>query len=116
MPVIKSSDRDTINHGFQGYGERVLVDEKAGSHLMTLGDLVFEPGAIVPRHHHDVQEAFYVFEGTTTVWLGDEEIELEPGDGMLVPAGLSHKFHNRSGRPCRMVWVYEELGAATHFE
>ncbi len=50
------------------------------------------------------------------MWLGDEEFELEPGDGMLVPVGMSHKFHNRSGRPCRMVWAYPQLDAATHWE
>lgn len=116
MPVIRSKDRDTVNHGFQGYGERTLVDQRVMSESMTLGDLVFEPGAIVPRHHHDVEEAFFVFEGRTTVWLGDEEIELEAGDGMLVPSGMSHMFHNRSGRPCRMAWAYAALDALTHFE
>ena len=116
MPVIRSKDVDTINHGFQGYGERVLVDAKAMSNLMTLGDLVFEPGAVVPRHHHDEQEAFYVFEGSGTVWLGDEAFELAAGDAMLVPAGVSHKFHNDSGRPWRMAWVYAGLDEVTHFE
>mgnify|MGYP001172225349 CR=1 FL=1 len=115
MPVIKSKDRDTVTYGLVGYGERVIVDAKADSKL-TLGDLVFEPGSIVDWHHHDVQEAFYVFEGSTTVWLGEEEIELERGDGMLVPIGVKHKFHNRSGLPCRMVWDYAELDAATHWD
>ena len=91
------------------------MDEKAGSNT-TLGDLVFEPGSIVDWHHHDVQEVFYVFEGSTTVWLGEEEIELERGDGMLVPIGMKHKFHNRSGLPCRMVWGYPELDATTHWD
>ena len=116
MPVVKSKDRDTVTYGIVGYGERVMVDAKAGSDLMTMGDLVFEPGAVVERHHHDVQEAFHVFEGSTTVWLGDEGFELEAGDGMLVPSGMSHKFHNRSGRPCRMVWAYPQLDAETHWE
>jgi quercetin dioxygenase-like cupin family protein len=86
------------------------------SDLMTLGDLVFEPGAVVPRHHHDVQEAFYVFEGSTTVRLGDEAFDLSAGDALLVPAGLSHDFRNHSGRPCRMVWAYAGLNVPTHFE
>ena len=116
MPVIRSKDRATTNQGFQGYGERTLVDQEAMSDLMTMGDLVFEPGAFVPRHHHDAQEAFYVFEGNGTVILGDEEFDLSVGDALLVPAGESHGFRNDSGRPWRMVWVYSALDSKTCFE
>ncbi len=47
MPVVKSKERDTVTYGIVGYGERVMVDAKAGSDLMTMGDLVFEPGSVV---------------------------------------------------------------------
>lgn len=114
MPVIRSKDRSTVTHGFEGYGERTLLDQKAMSDLMLMGDLVFEPGAVIPRHHHDVQEAFYVFEGSGTVTLGDEEFVLSVGDSMLVPVGVSHAFHNDSGRPWRMVWLYAGLDNVTH--
>ena len=102
--------------GFQGYAERTLVDQEAMSESLTLGDLVFEPGAAVPGHHHDVQEAFYVFEGSGTAVVGGEEFELSVGDALLVPSGVPHAFRNESGRPWRMVWAYTALDADTHFE
>ena len=79
MTVIRSKDVVTINdlseekrssdgpsvleaiEGFQGYAERTLIDKKVSQEI-SLGDCVFEPGAVVPSHRHDVEEAFYVFE------------------------------------------------------
>jgi quercetin dioxygenase-like cupin family protein len=134
MPVIRSRDRTTTSNlaqegagpaendvfdriaGFQGYAERTLIDQEAMSEALTMGDLVFEPGAVVPGHHHEVQEAFYVFEGSGTVIVGGEEFELSVGDSLLVPSGVSHAFRNESGRPWRMVWAYAALDAATYFD
>ena len=116
MAIVRSKDCKTTNEGFQGYGERTLLGAEAGSDYMKLGDLIFEPGSEIGRHHHQAQEAFVVVEGTGTVWLGEEETQLSVGDAMLVPSGVSHAFKNDSGRPWRMVWAYGGLDVGTEFE
>ena len=116
MAIVRSKDRTTTNEGFQGYGERTLLDEEAGSEFVKMGDLIFEPGSEIGRHHHQAQELFMVTEGTGTVWLGEQQTELSVGDAMLVPAGVSHAFKNDSGRPWRMVWAYAGLDVGTEFE
>jgi quercetin dioxygenase-like cupin family protein len=116
MAIVRSKDCKTTHEGFDGYGERTLLDEASGSDYIKMGDLVFEPGSEIGRHRHQAQEAFVVTEGTGTVWLGEEEALLSVGDAMLVPSGVSHAFKNDSGRPWRMVWAYGGLDVGTEFE
>ena len=116
MAIVRSKDCKTTHEGFDGYGERTLLDEASGSDYIKMGDLVFEPGSEIGRHRHQAQEAFVVTEGTGTVWLGEEEALLSVGDAMLVPSGVSHAFKNDSGRPWRMVWAYGGLNVGTEFE
>ena len=48
-----------------------------------------------PLHVHALQEdTFYVLEGVLTVQLGDEVIELAPGDFASAPPGVPHTFEN----------------------
>ena len=116
MAIVRSKDCKTTHEGFDGYGERTLLDEASGSDYMMMGDLVFEAGSEIGRHQHKAQEAFIVIEGTGTVWLGEEKTQLSVGDAMRVPSGVSHAFKNNSGRPWRMVWAYGGLNVGTEFE
>lgn len=56
-------------------------------------DVEFRTGP--PLHVHAVQEdTFYVLGGVLTVQLGDEVIELAPGDFASAPPGVPHTFEN----------------------
>jgi uncharacterized cupin superfamily protein len=46
---------------------------------------------------------FYVLDGTLTVRLGDETLELEPGSFVCVPPGVVHTFSNPSDTPVRFL-------------
>jgi mannose-6-phosphate isomerase-like protein (cupin superfamily) len=59
--------------------------------------LVFDIGYMTgpPLHVHDEQhDTFYVLEGVLTVQIGDEIIDLMPGDFASVPPGVAHTFQN----------------------
>jgi quercetin dioxygenase-like cupin family protein len=48
-----------------------------------------------PLHIHEVQhDTFYVLEGVLTVQIGDEVMELKPGDFASVPPGVPHTVDN----------------------
>ena len=47
-------------------------------------------GAMTPLHVHREDEAVRVLEGRVAVHLPDEVVRLEPGDGLVVPAGTPH--------------------------
>jgi mannose-6-phosphate isomerase-like protein (cupin superfamily) len=45
----------------------------------------------VPKHMHpNTNEIQYYLEGTGTIWLGDKEIRVKPGDLVIVPKGTAH--------------------------
>jgi mannose-6-phosphate isomerase-like protein (cupin superfamily) len=42
----------------------------------------------VPKHMHpNTNEFQYVLEGTGTIWLGDKEVRVKPGDLVIIPKG-----------------------------
>jgi quercetin dioxygenase-like cupin family protein len=63
-----------------------------------LGEGVFEPGfpGPPPHRHRGLHDMFYVLDGTLTMRLGDETLELEPGSFVCVPPGVVHTFSNPS--------------------
>ena len=76
--------------------------------LLTGGDSGFvvaewqDPGGgfdpprwIAPLHlHRNDDEAWYVLEGVLRVKVGDEDVELRPGCGVMVPRGTPHTYWN----------------------
>jgi quercetin dioxygenase-like cupin family protein len=67
-------------------------------------------GSAPPLHiHHGEDETFYVLEGTVTVFAGEEEIHLAPGDYGFVPRGLAHAYLVTSER-ARMLVTFSPSG------
>ena len=56
-----------------------------------------QPRFIAPLHlHHSDDEAWYVLEGVLRVRVGNDDVELRAGSGVLVPRGTAHTYWN----PC----------------
>ena len=51
-----------------------------------------------PHVHETHADGFWVLEPGFVIGIGDEEIELEPGDFALAPPGLVHYFHAADSR------------------
>jgi mannose-6-phosphate isomerase-like protein (cupin superfamily) len=51
-----------------------------------------------PHVHETHADGFWVLEPGFVIGIGDEEIELGPGDFALAPPGLVHYFHARDSR------------------
>ncbi len=56
-------------------------------------------------HIHAAQEdTFYVLDGILSVQIGDDIVELGPGDFGTAPPGIPHSFTNaHADRPCRVI-------------
>jgi len=66
-----------------GMRSKTLVNQDG----MTLG----VQAGNVPKHlHADANEIQYYLEGTGTIWLGDKEIKVRPGDLVIIPKGTVH--------------------------
>ena len=60
--------------------------------------LEIAPGAQITTYiHPDTEEAMVIVEGQLEAVLGNEVINLGPGDTVLAPVGVKHGFINRSG-------------------
>ena len=61
---------------------------------------------IAPRHLHRLDdEAWYVLEGKLCVGVGEEEVEVAAGAGVLVPRGTPHTYWNPGPGPTRYLLV-----------
>src|SRR5437660_10041734 len=64
------------------------------------------PRWIAPLHlHRNDDEAWYVLEGRLCVKMGDEEVELRAGSGVLVPRGTPHTYWNPSSERVRYLII-----------
>ena len=60
----------------------------------------------VPKHlHPNANELQYVLEGTGTMWLGDKEVTVKPGDLVVIPKGTPHGGTKQNGRSIRTIAI-----------
>ncbi len=60
----------------------------------------------VPKHlHPDANEIQYILEGTGTIWLGDKEVQVKPGDLVIIPHGTPHGGTKPDGRPFKAIAI-----------
>ena len=67
------------------------------------------PRYVAPLHiHQEDDEAWYVLEGALTVRVGDRDVEVTAGNGVIVPRGTSHTYWNPTPEPTRYLLVMTE--------
>ena len=88
----------------------IYVHRIAGDSLSTTFLILVEEK--VPMHKHDKHsETVVVLEGTASMLLGEENIEIKKGDILFIPAGTWHKLIVTSEVPLKVVSVQ-----APHFD
>jgi uncharacterized cupin superfamily protein len=55
-------------------------------------------GEMPPLHVHGEDESFHVFEGSLTVYLGEDVVRLEAGQTLVAPAGIPHTYRAESAK------------------
>jgi quercetin dioxygenase-like cupin family protein len=70
-----------------------------------LGEVVVGPGfpGPPPHIHKHLHDMFYVLDGTLTMRLGDDTIELPAGSFVCVPPGVVHTFSNPGDTAVRLL-------------
>ena len=60
----------------------------------------------VPKHMHpNTNEMQFILEGTGTVWLGDKEVKVKPGDLVVIPKGTAHGGTKPEGRTFKAIAI-----------
>ena len=64
------------------------------------------PGAAEVGHLHvHAQQFFYVLAGAATLEFGNRHVTVMAGQGIHVPAGVAHRFVNRSDQPVEFLVI-----------
>jgi len=63
-------------------------------------------GGPVPKHMHlNANEMQYYLEGTGTIWLGDRQVPIKPGDLVIIPKGTAHGGTKTDGAPFKAIAI-----------
>ncbi|WP_258064822.1 cupin domain-containing protein [Pseudoclavibacter sp. AY1H1] len=96
----------------RGGGARTipLVTYGRGATSYLNGMTIFDPGAQIGHHTHNVAESVIVIEGRAIVDIDGERSELNTFDTTFVPANIPHHFENISAtEPMRILWIYGSI-------
>jgi quercetin dioxygenase-like cupin family protein len=73
--------------------------------MYTLLEITAPPGLQTPLHvHYREDEGFYVLEGSVTIELGDQTVELGAGQHAFGPRDIPHRF-TVGPDGAHMIWV-----------
>ena len=65
------------------------------------------PGVSEGAHIHEgansLEELYYFLEGRGEMWFGDETLEVQAGEAVLVPEGIDHGMRNPSDAPLKLI-------------
>lgn len=108
-----SSDPGIPERGWVEMDVRWLVTkDSVGADSTVFGVTMFPPGAKHDIHRHpNVEEVEYLMSGTGIAYVGDDAVELGPGEAVFVPRNEYHGFENTSDGEVVMAWCYAGAGS-----
>ena len=82
---------------------KAAATETGGQYALL--EITAPPGLQTPLHvHYREDEGFYVLEGSVTIEVGDQTVELGAGEHAFGPRDIPHRFTVGPGG-ARMIWV-----------
>jgi len=86
----------------------LITNDSVGAQQTVFGITIFPPGAKHDIHRHPhAEETEYIVEGHGIARVGDDDVQMGPGDIVFVKADGYHGFYNTSETDrAVMVWCY----------
>jgi len=84
--------------GASGLRSKVLV--AADGATVSIQD-----GNTAKHFHTNANEMQFILEGTGTMWLGGKEVQLKPGDFIVIPKGTAHGGTKPDGRTFKTIAI-----------
>jgi oxalate decarboxylase/phosphoglucose isomerase-like protein (cupin superfamily) len=101
----------------------LVTKDSVGATKTVFGVTYFPPGARHELHRHpNAEEVEYLISGSGVAYVGDDAVELGPGEAVFVPQNAYHGFANTSDAEVVMAWYYagasslEDAGFVTRRE
>lgn len=88
--------------------EWMVSDANGNSDTLTVGKCVIHPGQNNPVHHHpNCDEVLHVLRGRILHRVGDEYVEMGPGDTVSIPVGAVHNARNIGQEDCELLICFD---------
>lgn len=115
MIIVNRKRAVTINTA-HGSELRPLIDRTtSGITQCSLAEEILPPAcAVIPHHHREIEEIYYILSGRGLMTVGEETSEVEAGDAVYVPRGHRHTLENTGVQPitllvaCGPAFFYED--------
>jgi len=78
---------------------QLVITPRDGAPNFAMRIFQVAPGGHTPLHDHPYEHEIYVLAGRGTIWRAGQEVALEPGDVLYIPADERHQFKNVSDGP-----------------
>ena len=86
-----------------GMHTRTLIGTDHGVESFFIDEFRLEEGAQVPLHTHPVEEAWVVTEGSLTVQVGDDTVNVDANSVVRIPPGVPHAVRNDGPEEVRAI-------------
>lgn len=101
--ILRNGEGPTLSLG----GNTITYKTRSESTNDALGiyELTLRPGSpgAGPHYHKIMTEMFHVLSGTLSMMVGDQTVEVGPGDFVQIPPGVEHAFANRGKETARFM-------------
>ena len=101
MQTMAPADGETVE-----VAEGVHLTQLVAGEQMSVQHFHIEPGATVPDHSHEHEQAGFVASGTFTFLLDGEEYVVHAGESYTIPGGVEHAAENRADVPVDGIDVF----------
>jgi mannose-6-phosphate isomerase-like protein (cupin superfamily) len=103
--AAQSPTARTRQHWFFGMLAEIKASAAETGGQYTLVEITAPAGLQTPLHvHYRDDEGFYVLDGSVTIEVGEETVELGPGEHGYGPRNVPHRF-TVGPEGARMIWV-----------
>lgn len=105
-PFLLPAEPPLAHNG--GMGLKVWVRNGSTNGLFSSVECAVAPKLMgpAPHAHKELDELMFVLEGTASVLLGDEIVEIKAGGWHMRPRMIKHTFFNASEEPLRFIDMY----------
>jgi quercetin dioxygenase-like cupin family protein len=101
MESMAPADGETVEAVDGVYLTQLVAGERT-----SVQHFHIEPGARVPEHSHEHEQAGYIAHGTFTFLADDEEHVISPGETYVIPGGEPHAAENRADIPVSGIDIF----------
>jgi len=103
---ISDEEYEVYDHsGMQGVKRKKLLNPENSSKNFALRAYIIEPGGHTSYDIHPHEHGVYMMKGIATVKVGNQEVQLEPGDVLHIIGNEPHQFFNHGVEPVKFLCV-----------